>query len=72
MIEVNTEHIARETGVEESVVTEIATRLSLVRGNLSDARFSDLIHNVVKTKLRFAERDAREDLSLVRMSRRAD
>ena len=72
MIEVNTEHIARETGVEESVVSEIATRLSLVRGNLTDARFSDLIHNVVKTKLRFAERDAREDLSLVRMSRRAD
>ena len=72
MIEVNTEHIARETGVEESVVSEIATRLSLVRGNLTDARFSDLIHNVVKTKLRFAERDAREDLSVVRMSQRAD
>ena len=72
MIEVNTEHIARETGVDESVVSEIATRLSLVRGNLTDARFSDLIHNVVKTKLRFAERDAREDLSLVRMSQRAD
>lgn len=72
MIEVNTEHIARETGVDESVVSEIATRLSLVRGNLTDARFSDLIHNVVKTKLRFAERDAREDLSVVRMSQRAD
>ena len=72
MIQVNTEHIAREMGVDESVVAEIATRLSLVRGNLTDARFSDLIHNVVKTKLRFAERDAREDLSLVRTSQRAD
>jgi hypothetical protein len=72
MTELNTEHIAREAGVDESVVSEIATRLSLVRGNLTDARFSDLIHNVVKTKLRFAERDAREDLSLVRMSQRAD
>jgi hypothetical protein len=72
MTELNTEHIARETGVDESVVSEIATRLSLVRGNLTDARFSTLIHNVVKTKLRFAERDAREDLSVVRLSQRAD
>ena len=72
MIEVNTERIAREVGVEESMVSEIATRLSLVRGDLTDARFSALVHNVVKTKLRFAERDARQDLSVVRLSQRAD
>ena len=72
MTEVNTERIAREVGVDESVVSEVVARLLLVRGNLSDDGFHTLIRDVVKTKVSFAERDAREDLSVVRMQPRAD
>jgi hypothetical protein len=72
MTELNTERIAREVGVDESVVSDVASRLMLVRGNLSDAGFTALIRDVVKTKVSFAERDAREDLSVVRMTERVD
>ena len=72
MTEVNAERIAREVGADESLVSEVVSRLTIVRGNLSDAGFTALIRDVVKTKVRFAERDAREDLSVVRMSQRAD
>ena len=72
MTELNTERIAREVGVEESVVSEVAARLLLVRGNLTDAGFTALVRDVVKTKRSFAERDAREDLAVVRVSQRAD
>ena len=40
MTEVNTERIAREVGVDESVVSEVVARLLLVRGDLSDDWFS--------------------------------
>jgi hypothetical protein len=72
MTELNTERIAREVGVDESIVSEIASRLLLVRGNLSDAGFTALVRDVVKTKRSFAERDAREDLAVVRLAQRAD
>ena len=72
MTEVNTEGIAREVGVDESIVSDVVSRLQLVRGNLTDAGFTALIRDVVKTKVSFAERDAREDLSVVRMKQRAD
>ena len=72
MTELNTERIAREVGVEESVVSEVAARLLLGRGNLTDAGFTALVRDVVKTKRSFAERDAREDLAVVRVSQRAD
>ena len=72
MNELNTERIAREVGVDESVVVDVAARLGLVRGNLSDSGFVDLVRDVVRTKISFAERDAREDLSLVRNRLRAD
>lgn len=72
MTELNTERIAREAGVDESIVSEVASRLLLVRGNLSDAGFTALVRDVVKTKRSFAERDAREDLSVVRLAQRAD
>jgi hypothetical protein len=72
MNELNTERIAREVGVDESIVTDVATRLRLVQGNLSDAGFFDLVRDVVKTKVSFAARDAKEDLSVVRIRQRAD
>jgi hypothetical protein len=72
MTEFNAERIAREVGVEESVVSDVVSRLLLVRGDLSDAGFTALIRDVVKTKVSFAERDAREDLSVVRTQPRAD
>ena len=72
MTEVNAERIAREVGVEESVVSDVVSRLQLVRRDLSDAGFTALIRNVVRTKVSFAERDAREDLSVVRVKARAD
>ena len=72
MTELNTERIAREVGVDESIVSEVASRLLLVRGNLSDAGFTALVRDVVKTKRSFAERDAREDLAVVRLAQRAD
>jgi hypothetical protein len=66
------ERIAREIGVDESVVSSIAARLRLVRGDLSDSGFFSLVRDVVKTKISFAERDAKEDLSVVRIRPRAD
>ncbi len=72
MTELNTERIAREVGVDESIVSEVASRLLLVRGNISDAGFTALVRDVVKTKRSFAERDAREDLAVVRLAQRAD
>jgi hypothetical protein len=72
MNELNTERIAREVGVDESIVTAIATRLRLVQGDLSDAGFFALVRDVVRTKVRFAERDAKEDLAVVRLRQRDD
>ena len=72
MTELNTERLAREIGVEEAVVADVVARLQLVRGNLSDSRFHDLVSDVVRTKVSFAERDAREDLAIVRVRPRAD
>ena len=72
MNELNTERIAREVGVDESVVVDVMARLRLVRGELSDSGFFDLVKDVVRTKVSFAERDAKEDLSVVRLRSRAD
>jgi hypothetical protein len=67
-----TARIAHEVGVDEAVVTSVATRLLLVRGDLSDSGFFSLVRDVVRTKISFAERDAKEDLSVVRIRPRAD
>ena len=72
MTELNAERIAREVGVDEAVVNQVVARLLLVRGDLSDSGFHALVRDVVKTKVSFAERDAREDLSIVRVQPRAD
>jgi len=72
MSELSTERIAREVGVDESVVADVMARLRLVRGDLSDSGFFDLVKDVVRTKVSFAERDAKEDLSVVRLRSRAD
>ena len=67
MNELNSEHIAREVGADESLVVDVITRLGMVRGDLSDSRFLALVRDVVRTKVSFAERDAKEDLSVVRV-----
>jgi hypothetical protein len=72
MTELNAERIAREVGVDEAVVNDVVARLLLVRGDLSDSGFHALVRDVVKTKASFAERDAREDLSIIRARPRAD
>lgn len=72
MGELDSERIALEVGADETLVSEVLARLMPVRGDLSDARFAALIRNVVKTKLSFAERDAREDLTTVRSRPRDD
>ena len=72
MTELNAERIAREVGVDEAVVNQVVARLLLVRGELSDSGFHALVRDVVKTKVSFAERDAREDLSIMRVQPRAD
>ncbi|HEX6050086.1 MAG TPA: hypothetical protein VFZ21_12485 [Gemmatimonadaceae bacterium] len=72
MSELNTERIAHEVGADESLVTEVLTRLQTVRGNMSDDGFATLVRDVVKTKLSFAERDSREDLSVIRSRPRDD
>jgi hypothetical protein len=72
MTELNAERIAREVGVDEAVVSAVVSRLLPVRGDLSDSGFHALVRDVVKTKVSFAERDAREDLSIVRVQPRAD
>jgi len=72
MNKLNTEHIAREVGAEESLVADVIARLRLVRGDMSDSGFLTLVRDVVRTKVSFAERDAKEDLSVVRVRPRAD
>ena len=72
MTEINTERIAHEYGVDETIVTAVVNRLQLVRGNLTESGFHSLVRDVVRTKVSFAERDAREDLSVVRIRHRAD
>jgi hypothetical protein len=72
MSELNSERIAHEIGADESLVSDVLMRLQPVRGNLSDAGFAELIRDVVKTKMSFAERDAREDLSVIRTRPRDD
>ena len=72
MTELNTERIAREMGADEAVVADVVARLALVRGDLSDSGFLALVRDVVRTKISFAERDAKEDLSVVRIRPRAD
>ena len=72
MNELSTERIAREVGVDESVVADVMARLRLVRGDMSESGFLDLVKDVVRTKVSFAERDAKEDLSVVRLRSRAD
>jgi hypothetical protein len=72
MSELITERIASEVGANETMVSDVVARLGLVRGNLSDAGFAALVRDVVRTKLSFAERDAREDLSVIRTRTRDD
>jgi len=72
MTELNAERIAREVGADEALVNDVVARLLLVRGEMSDSGFHTLVRDVVKTKVSFAERDAREDLSIVRVQPRAD
>ena len=72
MTDINTEGLAREIGVDEAVVSDVVARLLLVRGNLTDSGFHRLVRDVVRTKARFAERDSREDLSVVRIGHLAD
>ena len=72
MNELNTEHLAREVGADESIVADVVARLGLVRGDMSDSGFFALVRDVVRTKVSFAERDAKEDLSVVRIRPRAD
>jgi hypothetical protein len=72
MNELNTERIAREVGADEAIVADVITRLQPVRGDMSDAGFLDLVRDVVRTKISFAERDAKEDLSVVRIRPRDD
>ena len=67
MNDLNSERIAREVGADESLVVDVITRLGLVRGDLSDSGFFALVRDVVRTKVSFAERDAKEDLSVIRV-----
>ena len=67
MNELNSERIAREVGADETLVVDVITRLGLVRGDLSDSGFFALVRDVVRTKVSFAERDAKEDLSVIRV-----
>jgi hypothetical protein len=72
MNELNSERIAREVGADESLVVDVITRLGTVRGDLSDSRFFALVRDVVRTKVSFAERDAKEDLSVIRVRSKDD
>jgi hypothetical protein len=72
MNELNSERIAREIGADESIVADVISRLRTVRGDMSDAGFLDLVRDVVRTKISFAERDSKEDLSVVRVRPRDD
>ena len=46
----------------DALVADVIARLSPVRGDLTDSGFFTLVRDVVRTKVRFAERDAIEDL----------
>jgi len=70
MNELNSERIAREVGADESVVADVIARLRPVRGDLSDSGFLDLVRDVVRTKISFAKRDAKEDLTRSRLDGR--
>jgi hypothetical protein len=72
MTELNSERIAREVGADESLVADVIARLSPVRGDLTDSGFFGLIRDVVRTKVRFAQRDTDEELSAVRVLRPDD
>lgn len=72
MDELDIERIAKEVGANEAVVSDVVTRLRLVRGDLTDSNFDTLVRNVVRTKVSFAERDAKEDLAVVRVRPRDD
>ena len=72
MNELNTEHLAREFGADESIVADVVAHLRLVRGDLTDSGFHALVRDIVRTKVSFAERDAKEDLSVVRIRPLAD
>jgi len=72
MTELNPERIAREVGADESLVADVIARLSPVRGDLTDSGFFSLVRDVVRTKVRFAQRDADEDLSAAVPVRRQD
>jgi hypothetical protein len=67
MGELDSARIAHEIGADEEMVSDVVTRLTSVRGELSDARFAALIRDVVRMKLSFAERDAHENLSTGRI-----
>lgn len=64
--------IAREVGLDEEMVVDLAARLQPVRGRLSDDGFEQLVRDIARTKVRFAERDARDDLAGVRTRPRDD
>jgi hypothetical protein len=72
MTELNSERIAREVGADESLVADVIARLSPVRGDLTDSGFLTLVRDVVRTKVRFAQREANEDSSAVRLRRQDD
>lgn len=72
MNELSTAHIANEVGAAETLVSDVVARLRLVKGDLSDDNFAALVRDVVRTKVRFAERDAKEDLTVVRVKPRDD
>lgn len=58
--------IAREVGADEELVVDLAARLQPVRGRISDDSFADLVREITRTKLRFAQRDAAIDLAAAR------
>ena len=72
MTELNSERIAREVGADESIVEDVIARLGPVRGDLTDSGFLSLVRDVVRTKVRFARRDAGKDLSTVRVRAQDD
>jgi hypothetical protein len=67
MTDLNSARIAREIGADESLVMDVIARLGPVRGDLTDSGFFTLVRDVVRTKIRFAQRDADEDLTTVRV-----
>ena len=47
------------------ITATMMTRLSRVRGQMTDAEFSQLLRDMVRTAERFAEIDSRSDLTAV-------